>query len=405
VPIDGVKVIDGDGHVVEPDDLWARRMDQAKWGDWIPHVDPATQKRYVGGEIRNGGTDAFRRAAELSGLSVERIAQKTKTVCESLERPGGHDPEARLEDMDSAGIDASVLYPSAAMFFAPSDPIAAMKNIEFVHDCQRAYNDWLSEFCGQDPERLFGIGLVPLQDVHRAVAEARHVVDLGLKGVVIRPTPYIDELPLSHNVYDPFWSACQDLGVPVAFHPAVHADVPGACRKFGLLVDDPDITVVDNTVNNLYGGSGLGQAVGNPLDMIVTVARLLMSGVCERFPGLECIFLESGGGWMPTILQRMDEQTDELLLEGASLSMKPSDYFRRQCYVSFEPGEWNLAAASKWLGTDRIIWASRYPHLDYSDDVVKHLAEAIAPLELEERRQILCDNELEAYSLPIGATP
>jgi len=403
MPIDGMKVIDGDGHVMEPPDLWSSRMDATKWGDWIPRTDPSDGKRYVGGEVRNGGADALRRASELSGIPVGRIADNVRKVEASLGRQGGWDPHVRLQDMDRAGIDASVLYPSEAMFFGPADPIEALHNPRFVRDCHRAYNEWLADFCSADGDRLFGIGLVPLQDIGMAVAEADRAVDLGLHGVVVRPSAYVGELPLSHSVYDPFWSACQELGVPVAFHAGVHVDTPGACRKFGLVVDDPDITVVNNTVSALYGGSGFGQAIGNAADMIVTVGRLIMGGVCERFPALRLIFLGSGGGWMPTILERMDEQVEEFPLEGEHLSMAPSDYFRRQCYVSFEAEEWNLAAAARWLGADRILWASDYPHPEYSDDVVQTLLAALDPLEEPERLQVLCHNAVEAYGLPIPA--
>lgn len=403
MPIDGVKVIDGDGHVMEPPDLWSARMDNGKWGDWIPHADADTGTRYIGGEVRSGGAASLRRASELSGVPFDKIADNVKKVGASLNRPGGYDPVARLEDMDEAGIDVSVLYPSSAMFFGPLDPIRALHNPEFVRDCQRAYNTWLAEFCSQDRGRLFGIGLVPLQDVDMAVAEADHAVDLGMRGLCVRPSAYVGELPLSHSVYDPFWEACQDLGVPVAFHPGVHVDTPGACRKFGLVVDDPDIVVVNNTVSSIYGGSGFGQAIGNAADMIVTVGRLIMGGVCERFPRLRFIFLESGGGWMPTILERMDEQVEEFPLEGEHLSMNPSDYFRRQCYVSFEADEWNLAASAKWLGADRILWASDYPHPEYSARCLDTLREALAPLEPAERLQIVCHNEVEAYGLPIPA--
>jgi predicted TIM-barrel fold metal-dependent hydrolase len=278
-----------------------------------------------------------------------------------------------------------------------------LHNPEFVRDCQRAYNDWLAEFCSQDRDRLFGMGLVPLQDIGMAIAEAERAVELGLRGVIIRPSAYIDEQPLSHSVYDPFWSVCQELAIPVAFLPGVHVDTPGACRKFALVVEDPDIAVVNNTVSALYGGSGFGQAIGNAADMIMTVGRLIVGGVCERFPTLRMIFLESGGGWMPTILERMDDKVHQFPLEGEHLSMKPSDYFRRQCYVSFEAKEWNLVAAATWLGTDRVLWASNYPYPEYSDDVIDTLMVALDPLDEEERLQILCRNEVDAYGLPIAA--
>ncbi len=401
MPSNGVLAIDGDGHVMEPPDLWSDRMDERRWGDWIPRTDPATGVRYVGGQIRMGAEDGLRRAAARSGVPyVERSAGVHQGGA-APKRLGGYDPEVRLRDMDRAGIDVSVLYPSRAMFFGPSDPIDALSDVQFVADCQRAYNEWLAEFCATDQARLFGIGLVPLQDVDLAVAEARRAVDAGLRGVMVRPSPYIDELPFSHHIYDPFWAACEELGIPVSFHPRVHADTPGACRKFHLVVDDPDITVVNNTVTNVYGGSGLGQAIGNAADMIVTVGRLIMGGVCERFPGLRMIFLESGGGWMPTILERMDEQVEEFPLDGANLRMLPSEYFRRQCYVSFECEEWNLVAAARWLGTDRVLWASDYPHPEYHDTVVSDLSERLEELPVEDRRRIIFENAVDAYALPL----
>ncbi len=107
---------------------------------------------------------------------------------------------------------------------------------------------------------------------------------------------------------------------------------------------------------------------------------------------------------MPTILERMDEQVAEFPLEGEHLSVPPSDYFRRQCYASFAAGEWNLAASAKWLGADRVLWASHYPHPRYSEHVLDTLVTALAPLEESERAQILCTSEVEAYGLPIPAT-
>jgi predicted TIM-barrel fold metal-dependent hydrolase len=403
MPLDSVLVIDGDGHVMEPPDLYAKRMDAARWGDWVPHFDPSTGAFYVGGQVRSGGIEAIRRAAELSGQPFEKVRANFEKVNASLWRTGGFDPAARIADMDAAGIDVAVLYPSGAMFFGPVDPIPALHDPAFVRACQHAYNEWIAEFCSYAPERLFGIGLVPLQDVALAVEEARQVAELGLRGVLLRPSAYIDDLPLSHEVYEPFFAECEALDLVVAFHPGVHVDTPGACRKYGLVVEDADLIVVNNTVTRTVGGSGLGQAIGNAADMIVTVGRIVMGGVCERFPRLRFVFLESGGGWMPTILERMDEQVEEFPLDGANLSMLPSEYFRRQCYVSFEVDEWNLADAARFLGADRILWASDYPHPEYSEGVVARLAERLAGLDEASRRRIVGENAVDAYRLPIRA--
>jgi uncharacterized protein len=220
--------------------------------------------------------------------------------------------------------------------------------------------------------------------------------------VFIRPSAYVDELPLNHRVYDPFWSACEELGVPVAFHPGVHVDTPGACRKFDLVAVSENQVVTNMAMDEIHGGSALGQAVGNPVDMIVTMGRMLMGGVCERFPRLKLVFLESSGGWVPSILERMDEQVQAFPLERRWLSLLPSEYFARQCYVSFEPEEWNLAAHAQRLGIDRVLWASDYPHPEYHPGVVDELRERLEPLSTDERERVLGANAVECYGLPVA---
>ncbi|HWS47547.1 MAG TPA: amidohydrolase family protein, partial [Acidimicrobiia bacterium] len=302
-------------------------------------------------------------------------------------------------DMDADGIDAVVLYPSFAMFFGPCDEIPALHDVDFVADCQRAYNDWLAEFCAYAPSRLFGVAAVPLQDVARACAEVERAAARGLVAVFVRPSAYVDELPLNHHVYDDFWSTCARLRMPVAFHPGVHVDTPGACRKFALVAQSENATVTNMAMDEIHGGSALGQAVGNTVDMVVTMGRVLMGGVCERFPQLRLVFLESSGGWVPSVLERMDEQVQAFPLERRWLSLMPSEYFARQCYVSFEPEEWNLAAAAERLGVERVLWASDYPHPEYHPGVVDELRERIAPLAPADRARVLGRNAIECYGL------
>ena len=399
-------VVDADGHTMEPDDLWVDRLDHARWGDWIPRKvteNEVYETLYVGGTIRSGG----REVRDAVARAVGKTPRELYDLLQSIRVPGGYDPDARLADMDRDGIDAAVLYPSLAMFFGPVDPIPALHDVEFVADCQRAYNDWVAEYCAAAPARLFGIAAVPLQDPDRAVAEAERAVNrLGLRGVFIRPSAYLfdaagNELPLNHSAYDRFWAACQDLDVPVALHPGVHVDTPGACRKFGLVAATENIMLSNSAHDELHGGSALGQAVGNTVDMIVSLGRLVMGGVCERFPRLRLLLLESGGGWVPTQLERMDEQVKAFPLERRWLSLLPSEYFRRQCWAGFEPDEWNIAQCADFLGADRLLWASDYPHPEFHFGVVKELEQAIAALGSADRTRILGGNAIEAYRLPL----
>ena len=396
---DKALVVDGDGHVMEPPTLWTERMDQKKWGDLIPHLVSEEEGLYIGNDCRGAGLKGMRKIADEHGMTLEEfVAPTAKMAAEA----GGFDPHERIKAMDRDGMDAAVIYPSTALFFGPLDPIEALHNHEFVLDCQRAYNEWLSDFCGAAPKRLFGLAAVPLQNIDMAIAETKRAVNkLGLKGVFIRPSAYIDELPFTHKVYDPFWAACQDLDIPIALHPAVHVDTPGACRLFHLVRESTSLTDTNSNVDPLYGGSGLGGAVGNSVDMIVSMGRLLMGGVCERFPRLDFIFLESGGGWFPSQLERMDEEVETFWHERRWLSMLPSEYFKRQCYVSFDPDEWNLPACAEFLGPDRIIWASDFPHPEYRPGMVSDLKKKISVLSDEAQRLILGRNAAKVYRLSL----
>ena len=125
-----------------------------------------------------------------------------------------------------------------------------------------------------------------------------------------------------------------------------------------------------------------------------------MGGVCERFPDLTFLFLEAGGGWIPSILERMDEQVEAFPLESRWLSLLPSEYFKRQCYAGFEPEEWNLGQCAEFLGADRIIWASDYPHPEYHEGHRRRAAQAPRRGARARRsRRILGANSVDAYHL------
>ena len=225
---DAVLVVDADGHTMEPDDLWAARMDAGRWGDWIPRKvveDGIYETIYVGGVVRAGGAGPAR--PDGRGGGPEPRGRST-TYSEPARRRAATTPTPASSTWTATASTPPSSTRRSALFFGPDDPIDALRDVDFVLACQRAYNDWVAEYCGAHPARLFAMAVVPLQDPELAVAEAAPRREhLGLRGVLIRPSAYVDELPLNHSVYDRFWAACQDLDVPVALHPGVHVDTPG----------------------------------------------------------------------------------------------------------------------------------------------------------------------------------
>jgi predicted TIM-barrel fold metal-dependent hydrolase len=151
---------------------------------------------------------------------------------------------------------------------------------------------------------------------------------------------------------------------------------------------------------HLDKGLALRQGLGNALDVMVAMGWFVAGGICERYPKLIVAFLEGSGGWCASMLERLDHHIE--VFGSRYQKTPPSEVFRRQCYISFDPDEEALAytANSRYVGADRIIWASDYPHPDAKiPGVVRELEEATESLTDDHRRLIFGDNAARLYGL------
>ena len=368
-------VVDADGHVCEPPDLWERNLparfrdralrlrwnaetgyDEAWVEDWL-----ITDRGLVG--LGNAGT-SFADLGRGRRYADGNVA--------------GFDPRRRVEVLDAEGIDLAVLYGGLALSLpAIHDPELA------VWHC-RIYNDWIAQFCAAAPRRLVGAAALPLQDPVAAVAEARRAVGLGLRAAFTRPNPLN---PTARPLHDPehelVWSALEDLDVPLAFHPAGLWDMPGTSRAMASLM-----------------APGTHHAVILFFDQYMTLANLVYAGVLERHPRLRIGILECGGGWIAHWMDRLDEFTESYGWQLLGLRMKPSEYFLRQGWVSFDPGEQTMGALVPFIGTERMIWASDFPHSDAKyPGVVAELREHTADLAPGARARLYGQNALRLYGM------
>ena len=274
----------------------------------------------------------------------------------------------------------------------------------------RAYNDWLSDHVQDSDGRLFGVAVLPQQDLQLAANEIRRAATLpGMVACMIRPNPTEDWKPFSHSVYDVIWEAASESGMPLGLHPFVEANIPGACLGLRINFLGTSSIPIQPDGNFPNGGNSMNfdnvfftQAIANPFDMMNSMAFLLGGGVCERFPELKLVFLEANGGWLVPWLERLDHHYKIFQWDVPTLKMEPSAYFRRQCWISFDPDESALAftAESPLCGADRIVWASDYPHPDAKyPGVTEELLEAMESLTEEQQRQIAGENTQELYGL------
>jgi predicted TIM-barrel fold metal-dependent hydrolase len=278
--------------------------------------------------------------------------------------------------MDAEGIDVAVLYPTIGLgCWAISDPHAAIA-------VSRAYNDWLAAYCAAAPARLHGAAMVPFQDPDAAVAELRRASEeLGFVSVFVRPNPCRGRA-IVDAAYEPFWAAAAELGVAVGIHEGFQPGVPSLGS--------------DRTPRNIL----VLHATSHTLEQMFACAQLIANGVLERHPGLRVVFLEAGGGWVPYWLERLDRQVSSYGGYAPAMKLKPSEYFSRQCWISFEIDEATLPALAPFVGADRIVWGSDYPHADSTfPGALTELRKTIAPLPAAARDRILGMNATELYGI------
>jgi uncharacterized protein len=396
--------VDSDGHVLEhPTGMLSYAP--AEYRDRIWHIETdATGTEWLVFD-RDRTPANFASVSGTAGMSEEDCAKAMAGEMRYTDvRPAAYNAKARLEDMAADQIDKSVLYPTQLL------GIHGFADHEFANVQCQAYNDWLSDHVSEAKGKLFGAALLPQQDIELAAAELRRAAKLpGMVAAFIRPNPTADWKPFNNRVYDPLWRAACDAGLPLGLHPFLDSRLPGACQ--GMHFDrvheapvrgqfDENTQSQDIGIDNIY----FSQALSNPFDMMASMAFLIAGGVCERFPELRLIFLEANGGWVVPWLERLDHHAHVPLFrpDVPDLKKEPSEYFRRQCWISFDADESLLAftANSPLVGAERIVWASDYPHPDAKfPGTTDELYENIESLNLEQQRQIAGKSSEALYSI------
>jgi predicted TIM-barrel fold metal-dependent hydrolase len=402
----GLRYIDSDGHILEhPTAMPDYAPEEFRERIWHIETDTdGTEWAVFNGQRTPANRLALAGTAGMADEDRERAMRGELRYTEV--RPAAYNAKARLHDMDEDGIDLAVLYPTTML------GIQANPDVEFAGVQCRAYNDWVSDHTQEGEGRLFAAGAVPpmpdASGVDAVAAEIHRVAELrGMVGVFLRPNPSVEWRPFNDPVYDPIWTAAEETGIPLGFHPFLMPDLPGAVRGLkldrardaaGSYVPLDEMVEGQNMLTNVY----FTQAIGNPVDVMHAICYLTAGGVCERFPGAKFIFLEANGGWLVPWLERLDHHAKKFQWDVPWLTMLPSEYFRRQCWISFDPDEAMLAftASSPLCGADRIIWASDYPHPDAKfPGVTDELTEAIAPLDEAQQRQITSESARALYGI------
>jgi predicted TIM-barrel fold metal-dependent hydrolase len=344
-----VKVVDADTHLTERHDLWTSRA-PAGLKDRMPHVERVDGEAQwvIEGEIMGrAGAGGVVDKDDHKGRSFEALFEwEIDRIHEAA-----YDPVKRLEMMDEAGVWAQVIFPNAVGLggqnFAEAAPDPAHRLL-----CLQIYNDANAEMQAESGNRLLPMAVMPAWDVDACVAEAQRCAALGMRGVNMTSDPQDQEAPdLANRAWDPLWDVCADAKLPVHFHI-------GASQTTMTFFDNYPWPSHDDDTKLAIGGTLL--FVGNGR----VVVNIICSGMLERHPDLKIVSVESGTGWVPFILEALDYEMAENApkLRNETLSMSPSEYFKRQIYATMWFERTDLPSLVRAVGEDNILFETDFPH-------------------------------------------
>jgi uncharacterized protein len=367
------KLVSSDSHINEPPDLWTREAPDHVRGK-VPHVVEVEQgDAWV---VAPGIAPRPVSTSAAAGVKPEDYMKKAVTYAGM--RPGSFEPEARLGDMDIDGVDAEVLYPGIAR------ALDTFADAETRAWCAQRYNDWLAEFQSVDPARIVALAILPpIDDGDAAATELRRAASIGIRGAFLA-TP-VGGRPLSHPAAEELWNAAEELDIPISLH------IGGGKALLHKLADPADAHL-----------PGVREAYLSTVPMTIDehIATLIYGGVFDRHPGLKVVIAESGIGWLPFFLERMESvyERHRHYLK-SQLSRHPTEVFQKHMFATFQEDHSGLRLRDM-LGVDTLMWASDYPHTDTtwpnSRDVVDRYFAEVPPAE---RQRIVAGNCVALYGL------
>jgi predicted TIM-barrel fold metal-dependent hydrolase len=336
----GTGLISGDDHMdlcYVPPDVWQERI-PARWREEAPRV------------VRlDGGRTVWVKEGRTWGIWGSKKADGRKVPFDAIglaeePEPGvfrASSPKYRLQDMDTDGLYAQVIYNFLNWVFEDQELKAV---------CLSAFNTWMAEFCLADPNRLVGLAVLPSHDPEVAVAELHRSAELGLRGAQF--DVFGATLPIHDRAWDRLWAVAEETDTVISVHIGSGASLPPRAA--------PSLPPA------LKGWQLPASAAITCMSLNQVLADITMSGLLERHPRLRFVLGESSIGWIPFVLERLDfecenykDHTDELP------ATKPSDQFRRNIYCTFQDEEIGVTLIPH-IGEDNVMWAADYPHGDGS---------------------------------------
>ena len=285
-------------------------------------------------------------------------------------RPGSSLELMQRQYLDPAGVELGVLGPLG-------NTGQGELNLDLGAAFCRATNEWQRDAWTRKDRRLKAAVVVPYEDGAASAREIDRVGHMPDYAQVFCLTRSSD--PLGNRRYWPIYAAAQAHNLPVAFHVFGTSGHP----------------VTGAGWPSYYIEEGAG---GHSTSAQTVVTSLVMEGVFEQFPKLKVVIVEGGFGWLPPLTWRLDKIFERNREELSHLKRRPSEYIKQHIWVSTQPMEepedrHHLLDTLRWVGHDRLLFASDYPHWDF-DDPFRAFPAGVTP---DQHRAICAENGLNVY--------
>jgi len=249
---------------------------------------------------------------------------------------GGYDMARRREDIRKEGIDKQVIFPTQIT--------VATGNVGGLgYECARHFNDWVAKLVKGNEDVFLPCAMAPAGCPEKMAEELRRCVkEYGFRSSHL--APYCGSRNMDDPAYFPYYEAAEELGIPLMCHP----------NSNGELIDRFD---------NFYKTHVLGR----PTNCSAALVALVLGGVLEKFPELKVVFFECSAEWPLYWMHRMDDDWEwakDFPQITGGLKMAPSEYVKRNCFVTCEADEGDMTQSLKEVGEDHILMATDYPHFD-----------------------------------------
>jgi predicted TIM-barrel fold metal-dependent hydrolase len=311
--------------------------------------------------LRQGALHVARDDKYIMAKAGDRVIHRFRIGGPTGRRPGSYDLEPRLEDMDSEGIDAELVFPQLCLYaFGLEDPELELATVQ-------VYNDWCRNYFSAHLDRFVPTAVLPVGKLENTLSELKRVAALGYTGAMIPATTPDGGTPYNDPAWDPVFAFAAEQRIAFCLHT-------GTGLKDVVVERGPGAAVYNYT----YQVS----------EAMKAITLMVAGGVLDRNPGAQVVFVESGASWLAGLAERMDEVYEaHHFYVRPELSRKPSEIVRQQVKCSFQYDRAGIMARSV-TGHEALLWAADYPHMEgtfgRTREVLDHLFDGI---EISEREK------------------